>query len=91
VDARRGHLCDATAPVAAQLTRSRTRAKNEIDAVLIRPLHGGPPASDVFGVGDRKWLAELELPEDERETVNACLRHVDLLDAEIARVDRAVA
>jgi transposase len=75
----------------SQLVRSRTRAKNEIHAVLIRRLHGRPPVSDVFGVRGRKWLAELELPEDERETVSACLRHVDFLDVEITRLDRAIA
>ena len=34
----------------SQLVRSRTRAKNEIHAVLIRRLKGRPPVSDVFGV-----------------------------------------
>ena len=75
----------------SQLVRSRTRAKNEIHAVLIRRLKGRPPVSDVFGARGRKWLAELELPEDERDTVTACLRHVDFLDAEVAALDRAIA
>ena len=75
----------------SQLVRSRTRAKNETHAVLMRRLKGRPPVSDVFGVTGRRWLAELELPDDERDTVNACLRHVDFLDAEIAVVDRAIA
>jgi len=59
--------------------------------VIIRRLHGRPPVSDVFGTRGRKWLAELELPEDERDTICACLRHVDFLDAEITRLDRAIA
>ena len=75
----------------SQLVRSRTRAKNEIHAVLIRRLKGRPPVSDVFGARGRRWLAELELPEDERDTVTACLRHVDFLDAEVAALDRAIA
>jgi transposase len=75
----------------SQLVRSRTRAKNEIHAVLIRRLKGRPPVSDIFGVTGRRWLAELELPEDERDTVAACLRHVDFLDAEIDTLDRVVA
>ena len=75
----------------SQLVRSRTRAKNEVHAVLIRRLKGRPPVSDVFGARGRRWLAELDLPDDERDTVSACLRHVDFLDAEIAVVDRAIA
>ena len=75
----------------SQLVRSRTRAKNEIHAVLIRRLKGRPPVSDVFGARGRRWLAELELPEDERDTVMACLRHVDFLDAEVAALDCAIA
>ena len=57
--------------------------------MLIRRLKGRPPVSDLFGVKGRAWLAELELPIDERETVDAGLRQIDFLDAEIARVDRA--
>jgi transposase len=45
-----------------QLVRSRSRAKNEIHAVLMRRLKGKPPVSDLFGVKGRKWLRELELP-----------------------------
>jgi len=75
----------------SQLVRSRTRAKNELHAVLIRRLKGRPPVSDVFGARGRAWLAALELPDDERDTVSACLRHVDFLDAEVAVVDRAIA
>ncbi len=75
----------------SQLVRSRTRAKNEIHAVLIRRLKGRPPVSDIFGVRGRRWLGELELPEDERETVAACLRHVDFLNNEVGALDRALA
>ena len=75
----------------SQLVRSRTRAKNEIHAVVIRRLKGRPPVSDVFGVTGRRWLAALELPDDERETIAGCLRHVDFLDKEIAELDRAIA
>ena len=32
-----------------QLVRSRSRAKNEIHAVLMRRLKGKPPVSDLFG------------------------------------------
>ena len=41
-----------------QLVRARTRAKNEVHAVLMRCLRGRPPASDLFGVKGRRWLSE---------------------------------
>ena len=47
--------------------------------------------SDAFGRGGRVWLAELELPADERETVDGCLRQIDFLDGEIAILERAIA
>jgi transposase len=75
----------------AQLVRQRTRAKNEIHAVLMRKLKGRPPMSDVFGRGGRVWLAELELPADERETLDGCLRQIDYLDSEIALIERGIA
>lgn len=75
----------------SQLVRSRTRAKNEIHAVMIRRLQGRPPVSDAFGVAGRRWLTSLVLPADERETVDGCLRQVDFLDGEVAALDRAIA
>jgi transposase len=74
-----------------QLVRSRTRAKNEIHAVLQRRLQGKPPCSDLFGVKGRRWLAGLELPIEERESVDAGVRHVEFLDFEIAAVERLIA
>ena len=75
----------------SQLVTARTRAKNEIHAVLIRRLKGRPEASDLFGKKGRAWLAELELPVEERETLDSALRQVDFLDGEVALVDRAIA
>ena len=74
-----------------QLVRSRSRAKNEIHAVLMRRLRGKPPVSDLFGVKGRRWLRELELPVEEAETVAGALRQVEFLDAEIAAVERLIA
>ena len=74
-----------------QLMRTRTRSKNEIQAVLQRRLQGKPPCSDLFGVKGRQWLAGLELPVEERESVDAGLRQIAFMDAEIAAVDRLVA
>ena len=74
-----------------QLVHARTRSKNEIHAVLQRRLQGKPPCSDLFGIKGRRWLAGLELPVEERESVDAALRHVEFLDAEIAAVERLIA
>jgi transposase len=74
-----------------QLVRSRTRAKNEIHAALQRRLQGKPPCSDLFGVKGRQWLAGLELPLEERESVDAGIRHVEFLDAEIAAAEKLIA
>ncbi len=75
----------------AQLIRQRTRAKNQIHAVLQRTLKGRPPASDLFGKRGRAWLGDQELPADERETVQASLRQVEFLDGELRLVDRTMA
>ena len=75
----------------SQLVRARTRPKNEISAVLVRNLKGRPPMSDLFGKRGRAWLAALELPADEQDTVQACLRQIDFLTSEIAHVDRQLA
>jgi transposase len=74
-----------------QLVRSRSRAKNEIHAVLMRRLKGRPPVSDLFGVKGRRWLSELELPLEEAETIDGALRHIEFLDREIAAVERLIA
>jgi transposase len=75
----------------SKLVRARTRAKNELHAVLARNLKGRPPMSDVFGKGGRKWLAQLELAPDERETVDGALRQVDFLDGEVGLIERELA
>ncbi|MBA3262031.1 MAG: IS110 family transposase [Thermoleophilaceae bacterium] len=74
-----------------QLVRSRSRAKNEIHAVVMRRLKGRPPVSDLFGVKGRRWLSELELPLEEAETVDSALRHIEFLDREVAAVERLIA
>ena len=74
-----------------QLVRARSRSKNEIHAVLMRRLRGKPPVSDLFGVKGRRWLAELELPVEEAETVESAMRQIEFLDSEIAAVERLIA
>ena len=73
-----------------QLVRARSRAKNEIHAVLMRRLKGRPPVSDLFGVKGREWLRGVQLPLVEAEAVRAGLRHIEFLDTEIEQVERLI-
>jgi transposase len=75
----------------AQLVRQRSRAKNEIAAALQRNLLDRPGVYDVAGERGRGFLEGLELPADERQTVEGCLRQIGFLEQEIALVDRALA
>jgi transposase len=75
----------------AQLVRQRSRAKNEIAAALQRNLLDRPGVYDVAGERGRRFLEGVELPDDERQTVQGCLRQIDFLDEEIAAVNRALA
>jgi hypothetical protein len=45
----------------------------------------------MFGKSGREWLRCLELPVEECETVEAAIRQIEFLDAEIAEVDRLIA
>jgi transposase len=74
----------------AQLVRSRARAKNEIHAALMRCLVGRAPFREPFGPKGRRWLAELDLAAEERESVDAALRQIDFLDSEIDAVERLI-
>jgi transposase len=74
-----------------QLVRARSRSKNEVHAVLMRRLVGRCPFSDLFGVKGRDWSRSLELPVEECETIEACVRHVEFLEAEIEDVERLIA
>ena len=59
--------------------------------MLARNLKGRPPMTDVFGKAGREWLAGLELPADESETVECCLREVDFLDSEVDLIESELA
>jgi transposase len=74
-----------------RIVRARTRAKNEAHAVLGRNLCERPPVTDAFGKGGRRWLAELQLPTDERLTLDGCLRQIDFLEIEVDSLDREIA
>jgi transposase len=75
----------------ARLVRARTRAKNEVHGVLARNLCGRPPVVHLFSKAGRRWLAALELPVDERLTVQGCLRQIDFLDGEIRSLEAVLA
>lgn len=47
--------------------------------------------TDVFGKRGRVWLSELELPRDERETVDGCVRQIDFFNEEVAILEREIA
>ena len=53
----------------AHIVRQRTRLKNGVHAILHRNLVPRCPAADLFGHKGRAWLAEQELPDDERQAV----------------------
>jgi transposase len=75
----------------AQLVRQRSRAKNEIAAALQRNLLDRPGVYDVAGERGRRFLQGVELPADERQTIEGCLRQIDFLDEEITAVNQALA
>jgi transposase len=74
-----------------QLVHARSRFKNEISAVLARRLIERPGYSDLFGVAGRQWLAAVELPLKERESVDAGLRQIAFIDTEISAVETLIA
>ena len=75
----------------SQLIWGRSKAKNQIHAVLMRQLIGRAPFSDLFGKRGRQWLRELELQVEERESVDSALRQVEFLDSEIEAVEQLIA
>jgi transposase len=69
------------------LVKHRTALKNRVHATLIQ--HGLPcPLTDLFGRGGRELLAKYPIPEPWRSTALASVRLIDLLDADIASLER---
>jgi transposase len=69
------------------LVKHRTQLKNRVHATLVT--HGVPnPWTDLFGVGGRRLLARLDLPDPWRSTAEASLALIDLLDREITGIER---
>jgi Transposase IS116/IS110/IS902 family len=73
------------------LVKQATAVKNAASAVLVRNLKRRPAVSDLFGRAGRAWLERVGLPEDERETLDRCLRQLDFLAGELALLDKAIA
>src|SRR6266511_2738448 len=75
----------------AHIVRQRTRLKNRVQAILHRNLVPRCPAADLFGLKGRRWLAEQQLPADERQAVEALLRQLDFHAEELKLIDAALA
>jgi transposase len=75
----------------AHLVRQRTRLKNQVQSILHRNLVPRCPAADLFGIKGRQWLAEQELPADERRAVVALLRQLDFHGQELRLIDAELA
>src|SRR5437660_5372809 len=68
----------------ATLVRQRTRLKNQVHAVLHQQGQRSP-VTDGFGKRGRQWLGQVKLPEQARESVQACLRMIDHYGEEIQK------
>ena len=71
------------------LVRHRTALKNRIHATLMAFGHPSP-VSDLFGVGGRRQLDHLQLPEPWAGDVVAALRLITVLDGEIDACEAAL-
>jgi transposase len=68
------------------LVKHRTTLKNRVHSTLIAFGYQVPMA-DLFGVGGRKLLAELDVPEPWRGHVDASLELIDDLELRISRIE----
>ena len=76
----------------SKLVVVKTKAKNEIHAALMRrlitkPAVSGPLRESRAAAGS----SQLELPAEEQETVEGCLRQLDFCEAEIAEIEQRIA
>ena len=72
------------------LVRQRTQVKNRIHAILLRNLLT-VEVTDLFGNAGRAFLAKVELPAPERLLLEADLRSLDFLEAEVTAAEQALA
>ena len=69
------------------LVKHKSALKNRIHSTLIN--FGRPcPVTDLFGAEGRRLLARLDVPEPWRGNVTASLELIDILEGQIARVNR---
>jgi transposase len=74
-----------------QLSRQRTRATNQLHAVLIRNVCLERPSGALLSKQGRAWLESLELPADERLTLDGCITEADFLAAQREQVEAELA
>jgi transposase len=68
------------------LVHHRVELKNRIHAGLMAFGHACP-VSDLFGVGGRRLLAELEFPEPWAGDIAACVELIDHINVQIAQIE----
>lgn len=73
----------------SKLVRVRTRAKNEINGVLVR-CGIQRPYDNIFGIRGRRWLTILELPKVMRLQVDNWLEQIDSVEAKLALLESRV-
>ena len=74
----------------ATLTKEQTRVKNRIHAVLAQLLIT-PPMATLFSQAGLKWLAQLELPADDRLAIDMHLQRLEAVQQQIAEVEAKLA
>jgi transposase len=74
----------------AGLVHDRTAVRNRVTALLARRLLRSP-VTDLFGVRGRTWLGSLDLPLEERLTLDAALRLDAVLGEQVEAAERVIA
>jgi transposase len=74
-----------------QLVAQRTRAKNQVHAILARNLIARSPWHDPFGPAGLRWLDDVPLPGDERRTLDGLLRELAFVAEELSALDAEIA
>ena len=72
------------------LVHQRTQVRNRIHSILHRNLLA-PEVTDLFGKRGRDWLTAVALPAQDRRLLEADLRLMEFLEAEVAAADQQVA
>ncbi|MGC9385167.1 MAG: IS110 family transposase [Kosmotogaceae bacterium] len=70
------------------LVRERTRIKNRIHNIASRNHLNTPEVSDLFGKYGREWLNTVDLPEEERFTLDCHLDFLDFIESQIKKIEK---